>query len=63
MRIHLKADLPSIDGVLRTWMTWATWHYTVRLAKVVGEENETYTLEGGQVRIPRENVAFVQVLR
>ena len=62
VRIHLKGDLPSIEGVIRTWATWGTWHYTVRLAKVVEGEQRTFTLEGDKVRIPRENVAFVQVL-
>lgn len=48
---------------MRTWSTWGTWHYTVRLAKVVEGEQRTVTLEGGKVRIPRENVALIQVLR
>lgn len=63
VRIHLKGDLPSIEGVIRSWFTWGTWHYTVRLAKIIEGEERSFTLEGGQVRVPRENVAFVQVLR
>ena len=63
MRIHLKGELPSLEGVIRSWATWGTWHYTLRLAKVVEGEKRSFTLEGGKVRIPRENVAFVQVLR
>ena len=63
VRIHLKHDLPSVEGVMRSFTTWGSWHYTVRLAKVVEGETRTVTLEGGKVRIPRENVAFIQELR
>lgn len=63
VRIHLKHNLPSVDGVMRTWATWGTWHYTLHLASVVEGETRSFTLDGSKVRIPRENVAFVQVLR
>ena len=63
VRVHYKSDLPSVEGVMRSFATWGTWHYTVRLAKVIEGESRTVTLEGGKVRIPRENVAMVQELR
>ena len=64
VRLHMKNDLPSLEGLCRTfWTDWTGSHYVVELAKVVEGVDRTITLEGGRVRVPRENVAFLQELR
>lgn len=52
-----------MEGVLRSYRTdWHGGHYTLELAKVIEGESRTVTLDGGRVRVPRENVVFVQEL-
>ncbi len=61
--LHMHRDEPTIEGLLGSYRTW--WfggHYVVRLAALVVAPGQTQTLEGDKVRIPRENVAWVQEL-
>lgn len=64
MRLHFKQDnLPSLEGIQRTWRTdWHGGHYVLELPKMV-EAQGTSTLEGDRVRVPRENVAWIQELK
>lgn len=64
VRVHLKDDLPSIEGLVRTFVTDMNGgHYVVELARVLERADATVTLEGSRVRIPRERVAFIQELK
>jgi hypothetical protein len=49
---------PSIEGIL---MGRSHGHYILRVAKLKQDEDSSFTLDG-EVRIPRERVAFYQVL-
>ena len=60
VRLHLAGDQPSIEGVLTGF--WAG-HYIVKLARVFETADASHSLDGPSVRVPRERVVFVQVLR
>lgn len=63
VRLHLVGDLPSLEGVLRTYRTARNGnHYILELVKVIQSPDASLTLEGEAVRVPREQVAFIQEL-
>jgi hypothetical protein len=54
---------PTIEGLLRSWWTWRFGrHYVVKLADLIPHPGHVTNIEGPEVRIPRENVSWVQVL-
>lgn len=56
-------DLPSLEGLLVSYRTQRQGgHYIIELAKVIESPDDTVTLTGDRVRVPRERVAFVQEL-
>lgn len=64
VRLHLAENLPSVEGLLVTYRTGRTGnHYVVELAKVLEGTDQTVTLEGRRVMVPRERVVFVQELK
>lgn len=71
VRVHLSREgqeMPGIEGLMRWYRTgWCGGHYTVELAQIIeavdNGDTRQYTLEGERVRIPRENVAFIQELK
>lgn len=55
--------MPSLEGIIcRGGTDWHGGHYVIELPKMV-ERAGTSTLEGERVRIPRENVAWIQELK
>lgn len=64
VRLHLEANLPSVEGLLVSNRTnrWGG-HYVVELAKLLESHDQTVTLEGRRVMVPRERVVFVQELK
>jgi len=56
VRIHLKEDAPSVEGVL---VERPNGFYRLEAAKAMSEASEHISLEG-VVWIPRENVLFWQ---
>jgi hypothetical protein len=60
VRLHLADDQPSLEGVLCGH--WAG-HYVLKLAKILETADATVSLDGHSVRVPRERVVFVQVIR
>lgn len=62
--IHMKAqNEPTIEGLLRSWWTWRFGrHYVVKLADLIPHPGHVTNIDGPEVRIPRENVSWVQVL-
>ena len=55
--IHHKTGT-TIEGML---MERSRGHYILRVAKLKQDEEATFSLQG-EVRIPKENVDFLQVL-
>ena len=58
VRMHLKDDAPSIEGIL---MSSGGGNYTLVAAKAITGETESYSLEGTVV-IQKKQVLFFQVL-
>jgi len=58
VRLHLKDNAPSIDGILTGSVDG---HYLLKVARLVQGANETITLDG-DVEVPRKNVLFLQRL-
>jgi hypothetical protein len=60
--VHMRGSDPTIEGLLRSWWTWRFGrHYVVEMADLMLAPGNTQEL-GGTVRIPRENVSWIQVL-
>lgn len=57
-RIHLTQGEPSIEGV---WMGRVGKHYRIAAARVIENEERSFDVSG-EVLVPVERVAFVQVL-
>lgn len=55
--IHHKTGT-TLEGML---MGRSRGHYILRVAKLKKDEEQTFSLDG-EIRIPRENVDFLQVL-
>lgn len=55
---------PTIEGLLRSWNPQRFGgHYVVELAELASAPGQTHQLQGeGVVRVPRENVSWVQEL-
>lgn len=63
-RVHLVDDLPSIEGLVRSYRSGLSGeHYVIELAKVLHGTDQTEALEGRRVLVPRERVAFIQELK
>lgn len=61
--MHLHGDQPTIEGLLKSYWTWLSGrHYIVDLAALAVAPGQTRELEGERVRIPRENVSWIQEL-
>jgi hypothetical protein len=60
VRLHMKGSEPSVEGFFVGF--WAN-HYVVELAKVLVGEDNTESLDGPDLVVPRENVVFMQRLR
>lgn len=58
VRVHLKDNAPSIDGLL---VGCVDGHYLLKVARVVKNAEETISLNG-DVEVPRANVLFLQRL-
>lgn len=64
MRLQLADNLPPVEGLLATLRTSRTGgHYVIELAKLIESADQTVTLEGRRVMVPRERVVFVQELK
>lgn len=64
VRLHLADNLPSVEGLLGSYRTGRSGgHYVVELAKVLEGTDQTVSLEGRRVMVPRERVVFVQEIR
>ena len=59
VRLHLDGNKPTLEGVLVNF--WAG-HYVLRTSNLIAGESQTIALDGPEVRVPKENVVFVQVL-
>lgn len=53
-------QVPSVEGFFVGF--WAR-HYVIRVPKVLVGEEATESLDGRDLVVPRENVAFVQRLK
>lgn len=64
VRLHFREDgTPSLEGLLCGYRTHRSGnHYVLGLVKVIKSADESYTLDGETVRVPRERVAFIQEL-
>lgn len=60
VRLHPDGQRPSIEGILVGF--WAG-HYVLRTPSLLVAEGETIALDGSEVRVPKANVIFVEVLR
>jgi hypothetical protein len=58
VRVHLKGDAPSLEGIL---VSSVGRHLKLVGAKAIVSDTESYNLDG-TVIVPRETVAFWQVL-
>jgi hypothetical protein len=60
VRIHHAKMEASLEGFLV-----GRWHghYVLRVAKLIGAEDSSFSFEGPEVRVPAENVLFIEVLR
>lgn len=63
VRLHLADNQPSLEGLLTGWPSRHAGHYVLQLPQLVEGVDRTVTLDGVAVRVPRERVVFVQVLR
>jgi len=63
VRLHLRDDAPSLEGLLLAGTRLRDDHYVLEDAKVVVDGETSYALTGGRARVPREKVVFVQELR
>lgn len=63
MRLHLVGDSPSLEGLVASTRIRRDGHYVVELASVIEGESRSFKLEGDRVRVPREQVVFLQELR
>lgn len=60
VRMHLKdSGLPSIEGVL---LGQRKGHYVLAVPKLVRAEDQTIPLESRWLEVPREGVAFFEVI-
>jgi hypothetical protein len=59
VRLHLKGSEPSVEGFFVGF--WAA-HYVIRVPKVLVAEDRTESLDGEDLVVPRDNVAFMQRL-
>lgn len=55
--VHHKTGV-TLEGIL---LGRSRGHYILRVAKLKKDEEQTYSLDG-EIRVPRENVEFFQVL-
>jgi hypothetical protein len=61
--MHMKDSGPTIEGLLGSYRTKRFGdHYVVELAELAVAPGQTQELGGQRVRIPRENVSWVQEL-
>lgn len=60
VRLHMDGQRPSLEGILIGF--WAD-HYVLTQPAIMAAANETYALDGPEVRVPKTNVVFVEVLR
>lgn len=58
VRLHLKNDAPSIEGIL---VGTVDGHYLLKIPRVLKAAGDTITLDG-DVEVPRSNVLFLQRL-
>lgn len=59
VRLHHEKMEQSLEGFLVG--VWGG-HYILRAAKILEAEGRTLTLDGPEVRVPREHILFVEVL-
>lgn len=63
VRLHLADNAPSLEGLLVDYRTARNGnHYVLELASAIQGVDQSYQLEGPQVRVPRERVVFIQEL-
>lgn len=60
VRLHMDGSRPSLEGILTGF--WAD-HYLLTQPEIMAAPGETYALDGPEVRVPKTNVVFVEVLR
>ena len=60
VRLHLKGDAPSIEGL---WKGQHAGHYRLEVPRVLAQVGSSEDLDGIDVLVPRENVLFVQRLQ
>ena len=58
VRLHLKDNSPSLDGIL---VGFVDGHYLLKVARLVKSAEETISLEG-DIEVPKRNVLFLQRL-
>jgi hypothetical protein len=58
VRLHLKDNSPSLDGIL---VGSVDGHYVLKVARLVKAAEETISIQG-DVEVPRRNVLFLQRL-
>lgn len=60
VRLHMDGARPSLEGILIGF--WAD-HYLLSQPQIIATSSESYALDGPEVRVPKTNVVFVEVLR
>lgn len=60
VRVHVAGMDSSLEGFLAG--VWGG-HYVLRVAKLIEGEDRSFSFDGPEVRVPRERVLFLEVLR